>query len=432
MKPAISIEQLSKRYRISHAGSAGAYGYRTLRESLADLASLPFRRWRGSAASRTQDFWALKDVTFEVESGEVIGIIGRNGAGKSTLLKVLSRITKPTGGEVKLRGRVGSLLEVGTGFHPELTGRENIFLNGAILGMSRREVAHKFDEIVAFAGVEDFLDTPVKRFSSGMYVRLAFAVAAHLDPEILLVDEVLAVGDHTFQKKCVGRMSDIASSGRTVLLVSHDLPMLAKLSTIAVWIDRGQVKQYGAPADVIKAYCEEVASSAEQSHSVELADHPARRPGMAPILRRVSLVDPLGQPTTSVPLGGSLAIDLELAEFTGESDTTLMIHICDMFGTSLAQAHSKIQSSIDLTGVSQARARCVIEDLRLVPGDYTLNLAVGDSGTNLDRIDNAISFSVLPANIYNTGKVPRRKEGLVALAAHWELNTLAGVAEGAR
>jgi lipopolysaccharide transport system ATP-binding protein len=421
MTTAIQINNLSKRYRISHAGQKGAYRYRTLRESLANLASLPFRGWRSPSGETTEDFWALKDVTFGVQSGEVIGIIGRNGAGKSTLLKILSRITKPTSGEVRLRGRVGSLLEVGTGFHPELTGRENVYLNGAILGMSRREVARKFDEIVAFAGVEDFLDTPVKRFSSGMFVRLAFAVAAHLEPEVLLVDEVLAVGDHAFQKKCVGRMSDIAASGRTVLLVSHDLPMLAKLSTLAVWIDRGQVKQYGNPADVIKGYCDDVASSAEHSNSVELTDHPKRRSGMSPLLSRLSMFDLDNRPNTNVLLGGSIAIDIELADFVAESDTTLMINICDMFGTNLAQAHSKIQSNIDLRGLRQVRARCVIEDCRLVPGDYMLTVSVGDCEDKLDCVDNAMRLTVLPADIYHTGKIPRRKEGLLALAARWEL-----------
>src|SRR2546423_1416855 len=298
MQPAIRVDSLSKLYRVG----ARQHGYKTLRETIVDTCTAPWRRIRQSFVPRTEanetgvrlvgeNFWALKDASFEVQPGEVMGIIGRNGAGKSTLLKILSRITEPTSGRIELRGRVGSLLEVGTGFHPELTGRENIYMNGSILGMSRREIARKFDEIVAFAGVEDFLDTPVKRFSSGMYVRLAFAVAAHLDPEILLVDEVLAVGDHAFQKKCVGRMSDIAGSGRTVLLVSHDLPMLAKLSTIAVWIDRGQVKQYGAPADVIRDYCEQVASSTEHCHSVALSAHPGRRPRMTPMLSRVSLWD---------------------------------------------------------------------------------------------------------------------------------------------
>jgi len=422
MVNAIEIHRLGKRFRINQAESTGFYRYRTLRESLVDLASLPFRRWRNLPALRTNDFWALKNVTLEVKSGEVIGIIGRNGAGKSTLLKILSRITKPTTGEAKLYGRVGSLLEVGTGFHPELTGRENVYLNGAILGMTRREVSRKFDEIVAFAGVEDFLEIPVKRFSSGMYVRLAFAVAAHLDPEILLVDEVLAVGDYTFQKKCIGRMSDIASSGRTVLLVSHDLPMLSKLSTAAVWIDQGQVKQYGAPADVIKSYCEQAASCTDQTHSVDLSKHSGRRPGSTPLLSRIALYDRRIEPTTSVPLGGDLVIDLELGDFVGASDTTVIIYICDIFGTKLAQVHSKIQSNVDLKGIRQARVRCFLEDLRFVPGDYTLTIVVGDSKDFLDTIDNVLSFSVMPTNIYKTGRLPQRNHGLVALAARWEFD----------
>src|SRR5256714_11108201 len=231
MQPAIRVDSLSKLYRVG----ARQHGYKTLRETIVDTCTAPWRRIRQSFVPRTEanetgvrlvgeNFWALKDVSFEVQPGEVVGIIGRNGAGKSTLLKILSRITEPTSGRVELRGRVGSLLEVGTGFHPELTGRENIYMNGSILGMSRREIARKFDEIVAFAEVERFLDTSVKRYSSGMYVRLAFAVAAHLDPEILVVDEVLAVGDAEFQKKCLGKMDEVAhEKGRTVLFVSHNM-----------------------------------------------------------------------------------------------------------------------------------------------------------------------------------------------------------------
>ncbi|HUR52967.1 MAG TPA: ABC transporter ATP-binding protein, partial [Gemmataceae bacterium] len=223
MTPAVRVEGLGKRYRLAHGQERAQY--RTLRDSLAEFAKSPFRK-RGTV----EEFWALDDVSFEVQPGEVVGIIGRNGAGKSTLLKVLSRITKPTTGRVEINGRVGSLLEVGTGFHPELTGRENIYLNGSILGMSRREIAAKFDEIVAFAEVEKFLDTPVKRYSSGMYVRLAFAVAAHLEPEILIVDEVLAVGDAEFQKKCLGKMGSLtANEGRTILFVSHQLGAIAQL-----------------------------------------------------------------------------------------------------------------------------------------------------------------------------------------------------------
>ena len=220
--PAIRVGNLGKRYRL--ASGPGQMDYRTLRESLTSAMRKPF-----GGRAKGEEFWALNGIDFEVNPGEVVGIVGRNGAGKSTLLKVLSRITKPTRGFVELNGRVGSLLEVGTGFHPELSGRENIFLNGSILGMARREIAAKFDEIVAFAEVEKFLDTPVKRYSSGMYVRLAFAVAAHLEPEILIVDEVLAVGDATFQRKCLGKMGEVSKTGRTILFVSHNMQAITRL-----------------------------------------------------------------------------------------------------------------------------------------------------------------------------------------------------------
>jgi lipopolysaccharide transport system ATP-binding protein len=234
MATAIRVEHLSKRYRIGAAQSKFHYGM--LREVLVDVAMTPVRlvkamAGRGMRGSNSSSFiWALDDVSFEVEEGRVLGIVGRNGAGKSTLLKVLSRVTEPTKGNVTVRGRVGSLLEVGTGFHPELTGRENIYMNGAVLGMKRAEIDRKFDEIVAFSEVEQFIETPVKRYSSGMYLRLAFAVAAHLEPEILVVDEVLAVGDAEFQKKCLGKMNDVAQDGRTVLFVSHNMSAILRLT----------------------------------------------------------------------------------------------------------------------------------------------------------------------------------------------------------
>jgi lipopolysaccharide transport system ATP-binding protein len=256
MKPAISVENLGKSYRVSH--QTQRKGYRTLRESLGSIAAAPLRRLRGAGTdgASTEEFWALKDVSFEVQPGEVLGIIGRNGAGKSTLLKILSRITKPTNGQIAVRGRVGSLLEVGTGFHPELTGRENIYLNGSILGMSRNEIDRQFDAIVEFSGVEKFLDTPVKRYSSGMYVRLAFAVAAHLEPEILLVDEVLAVGDADFQKKCFDKMGAVARGGRTVVLVSHNMHAIASLTGKALLVDSGRLAGFGRTADIVRRYSE--------------------------------------------------------------------------------------------------------------------------------------------------------------------------------
>jgi lipopolysaccharide transport system ATP-binding protein len=261
MPPIIKVDGLSKRYWLRHQPGAR---YRALREEIGQFASAPFRaaarllrgQLRDPAGRPTEEeFWALKDVSFAVDKGDVVGIIGSNGAGKSTLLKILSRITEPTRGRIEIEGRVASLLEVGTGFHPELTGRENIFLNGAILGMSRAEIRAKFDEIVAFAEVEKFLDSPVKRYSSGMYVRLAFAVAAHLEPEILVVDEVLAVGDAQFQKKCLGKMKDVsAKEGRTVLFVSHQMGTVRQLCTRGILLKAGQIAAMGSAAEVVDAY----------------------------------------------------------------------------------------------------------------------------------------------------------------------------------
>lgn len=253
----IKAENIGKQYLLNH--QSGNAGYRKFSDTLVNAAKAPFQWMKKGAASAdkktsVEEFWALKDVSFEVKRGEVVGIIGRNGAGKSTLLKVLSRITEPTKGRITLDGRVASLLEVGTGFHPELTGRENVFLNGAILGMTRAEISSKFDEIVAFAEIEKFLDTPVKRYSSGMYVRLAFAVAAHLDPEILIVDEVLAVGDQKFQQKCLGKMQDVAKGGRTVLLVTHNMVITRQLCSAALLLEAGTIKSFGTTESTVKRY----------------------------------------------------------------------------------------------------------------------------------------------------------------------------------
>src|SRR5579862_7120382 len=263
----IKVEGIGKKYRIRHKQPER---YSALRDVIADKVLNAFRPTRIKALATVEDFWALKDVSFEVKRGEVLGIIGRNGAGKSTLLKILSRITEPSEGRVTINGRVASLLEVGTGFHPELTGRENIYLNGAILGMTRAEIRRKFDEIVTFAEIEKFLDTPVKRYSSGMYVRLAFAVAAHLEPEILVIDEVLAVGDAEFQKKCLGKMGEVAGGGRTVLFVSHNMAAVQALCRRGVMLSNGRLLRQGEMREVISAYIDEPARTAPGAGPVRI------------------------------------------------------------------------------------------------------------------------------------------------------------------
>ncbi|MGD8683850.1 MAG: ABC transporter ATP-binding protein, partial [Chloroflexota bacterium] len=268
---AIAVKGLGKRYRIMHERAP----YGRLSESLVNTLRMPFDRARGHRGVESEWFWALRDATFEISTGEAVGVIGRNGAGKSTLLKILSRITEPSTGEATIRGRVASLLEVGTGFHPELTGRENIYLSGSILGMTRDEIVRRFDQIVEFAGVEQFLDTPVKRYSSGMQVRLGFAVAAHLEPEVLLVDEVLAVGDASFQAKCLGRLEEIGSEGRTVIFVSHSMPSIQRLCSYAILLDHGGVVAQGATSDVVHEYLD-----TGLGHTHERSwDEPAGGPG---------------------------------------------------------------------------------------------------------------------------------------------------------
>ncbi len=295
MKPIVTVENLSKQYRIGARPTSHA----TLREMLVGAVQSPLKRLRRNGhAVDEATLWALQDVSFEVKPGEVVGIIGRNGAGKSTLLKILSRITEPTSGRVKLYGRVGSLLEVGTGFHPELTGRENVFLNGAILGMARTEIDRKFDEIVSFSGVEKFIDTPVKHYSSGMYLRLAFAVAAHLEPEILIVDEVLAVGDMAFQKKCVGKMRDVSRAGRTVLFVSHNMEAVRKLCDWAILLSEGRVDCTGGTDKVLKKYVEGDLE-AQSTYAIPAPSDPDA-PGYAYKLV-IENVD--GKPATAVPVG---------------------------------------------------------------------------------------------------------------------------------
>jgi len=302
----IRVEHLGKKYIIGHQAKER---YLTLRDTIANRTKAllnPFRQKQ--TESNQEEFWALKDITFEIKQGERVGVIGRNGAGKSTLLKVLSKITEPTTGQIRIKGRVASLLEVGTGFHPELTGRENIYLNGAILGMSRAEIRRKFDEIVDFAEVEKFLDTPVKRYSSGMYVRLAFAVAAHLEPEILIVDEVLAVGDAAFQKKCLGKMEDVGREGRTVIFVSHSMPMIASLCETCLLMKQGEVIQQGKTSAVITYY------QSDGQHSPGAVDYSSssKPPGDdLAVLRKGWIEDCRGKQSLEVQINEPLVVIME-------------------------------------------------------------------------------------------------------------------------
>jgi lipopolysaccharide transport system ATP-binding protein len=334
MPPIIRVDGLSKRYRIGKREAP----YATLRESLARTARAPLNRVRnffaGSAETgeKHDHIWALQDISFDVEPGEVVGIIGRNGAGKSTLLKILSRITEPTRGAVDLYGRVGSLLEVGTGFHPELTGRENIYLNGAVLGMARRQIDRQFEEIVSFAEVERFIDTPVKRYSSGMYTRLAFAVAAHLETPILLVDEVLAVGDANFQKKCLGKLHEVGQSGRTVFFVSHSMPMVLRLCSRAILLNEGHIIADGQPADVTRRYLHSEAGSPAE----RVWPEPRLAPGDATArLQSVRVLNEQGEVCETLDIRQPVQIEVQYWDLQGASRPTVSIHFVNEDGVCL-------------------------------------------------------------------------------------------------
>ena len=388
-EPAIRVENLSKRYRITGGEKAR---YRTLRDTLSEAVRAPLRRLnRGT----TEDFWALKDVSFEVQPGEVVGIIGRNGAGKSTLLKILSRITKPTGGRVTINGRVGSLLEVGTGFHPELTGRENVYLNGSILGMSRREIASKFDEIVAFAEVEKFLDTPVKRYSSGMYVRLAFAVAAHLEPEILIVDEVLAVGDAGFQKKCLGKMQEVGQQGRTVLFVSHNMAAVEQLTELAVLLHVGEVLATGGSSEVIRRYQENVLATRQSLYDLR------GRPNINGLSRLVEFCWAKMSDTGTGLIDSNAPIAFDVGVLSHDHTPPLRISftISKFDGTAVGSAFCPAFSPPDIGTVGAIRVE--LHPHQLAPGHYQFSMAVGkgnneDGGyEDYDRVYELLHFQVM-------------------------------------
>ena len=384
---AIRCEKLSKQYRIGSPDS-----YRTLRDAISNTALAPFRRSKNSPNGH---IWALQDVSFEIKRGEVAGIIGLNGAGKSTLLKILSRITGPTGGRADIYGRVGSLLEVGTGFHPELTGRENIYLNGAILGMRKTEIDRKFDEIVSFAEVEKFLDTPVKRYSSGMYVRLAFGVAAHLETELLLVDEVLAVGDAQFQKKCFEKMRDIGVQGRTILFVSHNMSAVRSICKQALIIEKGRVAAYGEIDETVDRYLSQVSSTLDLSEAVETNTF------------TVTSVEAISANGPVIKTFDSIQVKVRFIPKAEIKDPGLYVSILTMDSRRLTGLDLKdFITTKSLPAGKMAELGFTIESLPLLPGTYQLEIHLKDMAKRLiEIVPRTFKFEVAETEVYGGRKL---------------------------
>lgn len=390
MKPIITVENLSKHYQIGARQDAPAIAARTLASTL----RAPFKRLRRMGRATTETMWALKDINFEVKPGEIVGIIGRNGAGKSTLLKILSRITEPTTGRIKLYGRIGSLLEVGTGFHPELTGRENIYLNGTILGMKRQEITNKFDEIVAFAEIERFLDTPVKRYSSGMYVRLAFAVAAHLEPEVLIVDEVLAVGDAAFQKKCLGKIEDVAKQGRTVLFVSHNAIAVKSLCNRVILLHGGRLAEDGIASQVLGHYL----GAGRTSKAEVIWDDPKQAPGNEVFrIHSARLRNAEGKITSEVNTSNSFSIEVEYRNLAEGNTLGATVVLYDKDGVCVFSSPSNQEQKWHGRSFPAGlfRSKCHIPGNFLSEGYFSVSVIVwANNYTSAHREDGIIEFEV--------------------------------------
>ena len=418
---AVRAEGVGKRYRVGVA----ARRTDSLREAILEGVRAPFRNLAGlRSLSRFGEeegedvFWALRDVSFEVQYGEVMGIIGRNGAGKSTLLKVLSRITEPTTGLVEMRGRVGALLEVGTGFHADLTGRQNIYLNGSILGMDRPYIDRVFDQIVDFAGVERHIDTPVKRYSSGMYLRLAFAVAAHLEPEILIIDEVLAVGDANFQRKCLGKMGEVAREGRTVLFVSHNMAAVENLCQRAVVLRGGRVEFIGSQREGIRHYLR--STEAGDGSLRERAD----RAGSGGIrVTRSEIRDTEGHLLDVATAGADLEIWLHYETATGYTprDVTAAIQIRTQWDMPVFQQHNRLTRQEFVAIPPRGTFVCRIPRLPLAPSAYRLNCSVFDSGEVLDLVEEAMAITVVGGDFFSSGEVPPDTHGCALVDGDWRV-----------
>lgn len=421
---AIRVDGLSKQYRIGGTKTK----YKTLRTSITDSVTAPARRIKAllsgdatGAMEMSEKFWAIEDVSFDVKPGEVVGVIGHNGAGKSTLLKILSRITTPTKGYAEIYGRVGALLEVGTGFHPELTGRENIYLNGAILGMTRDEITAKLDEIIAFAELEKFINTPVKFYSSGMGLRLGFAVAAHLEPEILVVDEVLAVGDAAFQKKCLGKMGEVSKEGRTILFVSHNMAAVAALCTRGILLSRGHVMTDAPVNDVINKYMEMGAVNA----NTPLSERTDRRGSGRFRFTNVTFLNENGEVAGGGISGKPLTIllDYESKDGAGARDVDAFIAFYGSFGELLFAPHVRMTNGAFEEIPAKGQMVCRIPKLPLTPGSYRFSVEMGISPDALiDSIEDAGNLFVEPGDFYGTGNLPLRQHTKAVMVDHeWEL-----------
>lgn len=427
---AICVEELSKLYRIG----AKRESYRTLRESLAETVMGPFRSMRShlsaslgaiwsqensrpmSEADPAHTLWALKDVSFEIKRGQVVGVIGRNGAGKSTLLKILSRITEPTLGFAEIHGRVGSLLEVGTGFHPELTGRENTYLNGAILGMKKAEIDRKFDEIVAFAEVEKFIDTPVKHYSSGMYLRLAFAVAAHLEPEILIVDEVLAVGDASFQKKCLGKMDDVAKEGRTVLFVSHNMAAVAQICERVLFLENGGLRLDGEPSSVVSFYLTSGTTACASWRN------PERHMGNADFcFSSAGVLSMENEPVTVIEFDEGFHLQIAYEVFCRIKSLSIVYQVLDSRGNIVWSSWDSDIRGYQNNGSFREPGRylstCKVPGSLLRPGRYSLSIGACTSERRLVSHDNLLSFDISMVGF----RFNRNRQGIITPLLEWEV-----------
>jgi lipopolysaccharide transport system ATP-binding protein len=417
---AIRVAGISKRYQIG----AVQRRHDTLRDQVAHrFRSLWQRNDQDAQAERI--FWALRDISFEVKRGEVLGLIGRNGAGKSTLLKVLSRITTPTTGYAEIYGRLGSLLEVGTGFNTELTGRENVYLNGAIMGMRTAEIIRRFDEIVDFSGVEQFIDTPVKRYSSGMYVRLAFAVAAYLEPEILIVDEVLAVGDAAFQKKCLGKMGEVAKQGRTVLFVSHNMAAVQNLCTTGIVLLAGELVYQGTALEASEHYLSSVTS--REFAIVDLSRHPGRTPDSRPVIKSIALLanDGASRYRDSVKAGEDVVFEIQYdTQELSLDNAVLGIH--SSLGERLFTVGSRFSSDFKWNLRGKGTLTCRVPNLALAAGEYRVMVAMGSriQRRDFDTVEDALTFTVEASDYFGTGELLLPGQGHFAVRSRWGMSSV--------